>query len=78
MIYNDDRRGYQLTTKLKNGFYDYMYGLVEKEGASPNLQIIEGSSFETENDYLFLVYFKAFGGLYDQLVAFQKFNTRPK
>ncbi|MCH2022417.1 MAG: DUF5103 domain-containing protein [Saprospiraceae bacterium] len=77
MTYNDNRRGYQLTTKLKNGFYDYIYGLAEKNSNKINFKILEGSSFETENDYLFLVYFKEFGGLYDQLVAYQKFNTRP-
>lgn len=78
MKYNDQRRGYELSCKLKNGFYDYVYAVVEKEGAKPNIQKIEGSSFESENDYLFLVYYRAFGGLYDQLVAVQKLNTRPQ
>ena len=78
MKYNKDCLCYQLSTKLKTGFYDYCYGLVEQEGEAPNIQKIEGSSFESENDYLFLVYYREFGGLYDQLVAVQKFNTRPK
>jgi hypothetical protein len=78
MVYNEDRRGYQGSFTLKNGFYDYMYGVVEKEGKKPNVQKIEGSSFESENDYLFLVYYKEFGALYEQLVAVQKLNTRPE
>lgn len=78
MEYNEERRGYQLSTSLKNGFYDYVYGVVEKEGAAPNFQKIEGSSFESENDYIFLVYYKEFGSLYEQLVAVQKLNTRPE
>jgi hypothetical protein len=78
MQYNPQRRGYELSTPLKNGFYDYCYGLVQEGSKKIDLKRIEGSSFETENDYLFLVYFKAFGGLYDQLVAIQKLNTRPK
>ena len=78
MIYNTDRRGYQLSTNLKNGFYDYCYGFIPKGSEELNLQKIEGSSYETENDYLFLVYYKEFGGLYEQLVAIQKLNTRPE
>lgn len=77
MNYNENCRCYQLHTLLKNGFYDYMYAVQDKETGQLNYEKIEGSSFESENDYLFLVYYKTFGGLYDQLVAIQKFNTRP-
>ena len=76
--YNNKTFQYELTTTLKNGFYDYYYAIVEEGQTVPNIQEMEGSSFETENDYLFLVYFRAFGGLYDQLVAIQKLNTNPR
>ncbi|BDS12436.1 type IX secretion system plug protein [Aureispira anguillae] len=78
MKYNKNCLCYQLSSSLKNGFYDYFYGLVDSKNNSINIQKIEGSSFESENDYLFLVYYKEFGGLYDQLVAVQKLNTRPE
>ncbi len=78
MQYNPQRRGYELSTQLKNGFYDYYYGLIAEGSDQKNITAIEGASFETENDYHFLVYLKDFGGLYDQLVAVQKLNTRPK
>ena len=78
MTYSKECLCYQLTTALKNGFYDYTYGLAENAQAIPDYLAVEGSSFETENDYLFLVYYREYGGLYDQLVAVQKMNTRPR
>ncbi|CAA6830252.1 MAG: Unknown protein [uncultured Aureispira sp.] len=78
MNYSSDCRCYELSNTFKNGFYDYYYGIFDHSKNELNIQKIEGSSFESENDYLFLVYYKTFGGLYDQLVAVQKYNTRPK
>lgn len=78
MNYSSDCRCYQASNTFKNGFYDYYYGIFDNSNNELNIQKIEGSSFESENDYLFLVYYKTFGGLYDQLVAVQKLNTRPK
>lgn len=78
MTYNEECRCYQLETQLKSGFYDYAYGVVTDSKPEPNFIKVEGSSFETENDYLFLVYYREYGGLYDQLVAVQKMNTRPR
>jgi hypothetical protein len=77
MKYDYNLGRYQTSCILKNGFYDYCYALV-KPGEKPNIQKIEGSSFETENDYLFLVYYKPFGERYEQLVAVQKLNTNPR
>lgn len=77
MRYDQECLCYKLSTVLKNGFYDYYYGLVPEGSQTLDIQRIEGSSFETENDYLFLVYYREYGGLYDQLVAVQKHNTRP-
>lgn len=78
MRYEKECLCYQLSTTLKNGFYDYYYAFVPEGSNKVDIQMIEGSSYETENDYLFLVYYRKYGGLYDQLVAVQKHNTRPK
>ncbi len=77
MRYDTECLCYQLATPLKNGFYDYFYGLVPEGSNELDIVAIEGSSYETENDYLFLVYYREYGSLYDQLVAVQKHNTRP-
>lgn len=79
MTYNPDIDSYEAELTLKNGFYDYHYVVVpHKAGAKPDIMPIEGSSFEAENDYLFLVYYRPYGGRYDQLVAVQKANSRPR
>lgn len=78
MTYNEECLCYKLETQLKNGYYDYAYGVVADGSTEPDFVKVEGSSFETENDYLFLVYYREYGGLYDQLVAVQKLNTRPR
>lgn len=78
MTYDQECLCYKLSTQLKNGFYDYAYALVAEANGTPDYIPIEGSSFETENDYLFLVYYREYGGLYDQLVAVQTLNTRPQ
>lgn len=78
MTYNTDCRCYQLDFLLKNGFYDYAYALVDPQSGTPNYIDIEGSSFETENDYVFLIYYREYGGLYDQLVGVEVVNTRPR
>lgn len=77
MRYDKECLCYKLSTTLKNGFYDYYYGLVPEGSKTVDINALEGSSYETENDYLFLVYYREYGGLYDQLVAVQQHNTRP-
>lgn len=81
MTYNNKTFQYELSVPLKNGFYDYYYAVVpdgETANRIPDIEAIEGASFESENDYMFLVYFRKFGGLYDELVAIQKHNTNPR
>lgn len=53
---------------LKQGFYNYKYVTVNKFN-EVNTTEINGSFFQTENEYKVIVYFKAFGSLYDRVVA---------
>ena len=80
MTYDDEEMAYKAKILIKNGFYDFMYGFISDvdNSGSPDYMTLEGSSYETENDYLFLVYYREFGGRYDQLVAVQKLNSNPR
>ncbi len=71
MKYNPAVNGYVLKTPLKQGFYDYAYAVVPREGENPapDMTEIEGSWYETENTYTVLIYFRPFGGRYDRLVG---------
>lgn len=67
MKYDSSRQEYVMTALLKQGWYDYQY-LVKGKGAKPTL--LEGSHFETENDYEILVYYRPFRPNADLLVGY--------
>lgn len=76
MNYNPTKKAYEVTIPLKTGYYDYTYAF--SPHANPgqvDIDRIEGSYFEAENEYLFLAYYRPFGGRYDQLVAIKRANS---
>ncbi len=54
MHYDYDSSTYYISLSLKQGFYNYKY--ITKKKNSLNLNQIDGSFFETKNDYHILVY----------------------
>lgn len=78
MSYNYKRMGYEKQLYLKQGFYNYQIVLSSdvKEGGDET--VIEGSHWETENDYNILVYHRKLGTYYDQLIGFKKINSLKK
>lgn len=67
MSYDLKNQGYYGQALLKQGFYDYQY--VVKDGDKLDYDFYEGSLFKTTNDYLVLVYYRAFSERYDRLIA---------
>lgn len=67
MSYNVKNQGYYGKALLKQGYYDYEY--VVKDGDNVDYDFYEGSLFKTTNDYLILVYYRAFSERYDRLIA---------
>ncbi len=68
MTYNSREKKYEATILFKQGFYNYTYVTADAEGKI-NTSKIEGSYYQTENDYTVLVYYKKFGDRYDQVVG---------
>ncbi len=68
MKWNSDLELYETTLLLKQGWYDYHYASLN--AGKFESQKFEGSHFQTENEYEVLVYFRALGSRYDQLVGF--------
>ncbi|HEY9195716.1 MAG TPA: DUF5103 domain-containing protein, partial [Mucilaginibacter sp.] len=62
---------------LKQGVYDYEYVWVDKTGKASDIPI-EGSHFETENDYQLLVYYRPPSARWDELVGFSVINSAKK
>ncbi|RIW15041.1 DUF5103 domain-containing protein [Algoriphagus lacus] len=68
MVYDPKSGTYSTSILMKQGWYDYQYGFMSPEGFDSDP--IEGSHFETENEYEVLVYYRALGSRYDQLVGY--------
>ena len=69
MNYKSKSGNYELVMKLKQGFYNYKYVVVNDknqldEGA------ISGDFYETENNYKVIVYYRDLGARYDRIVGF--------
>jgi len=75
MKFNFDRKGYEINLFLKQGYYNYIYVLKEKGKTTGDETVIEGSHWDTENDYTIYVYFHETGSFYDRLVAVNFLNT---
>jgi len=70
MVYNPERKSYELALQLKQGYYNYMYAFREKGSNELNLSTLEGTHSETQNTYAVYVYYRPAGGRYDRLVGF--------
>ncbi|TDQ18538.1 uncharacterized protein DUF5103 [Algoriphagus boseongensis] len=68
MKYDPKNNVYTTSILLKQGWYDFQYGIQTPEGI--DTEPLEGSHFETENEYEVLVYFRNLGSRYDQLVGY--------
>ncbi len=74
MEYNEEAGAYQLNVLLKQGYYNYRYLAVEKNGRI-DLNALEGCFAETENYYTVLVYYRSPRDRYDRLVGVQTTGT---
>lgn len=74
MVFNPETGYYELSLKLKQGFYNYKYVIVNRnneleEGA------VSGNFDQTENNYKVLVYYRDLGGRYDKIIGFGEGNS---
>lgn len=78
MQFNPDKGSYEGNLLLKQGYYDYQYVLRTFQNGKPLYQstLTEQDTWETENNYLVLVYFRSLGGRYDELIGIRQFNSQ--
>jgi len=69
MLYNIETRCYEKLLFLKQGYYNYRYVLVDKDGKI-NHSFFEGSHQQTENAYLLFLYYKGMSDNYYRLINF--------
>ncbi len=70
MKYNPDKSQYEATILLKQGYYNYEYIFLPfKKPAMINDTMLEGNFYDTENDYMILVYHRGRSSRYDRLIG---------
>ena len=72
--YDYARGAYLGNFRLKQGFYNYSYALAMDSGKI-NLETVEGSHWETENDYQILIYNREVGSRYDRLIGIGELSS---
>ena len=75
MTYNFDTGRYELTMLLKQGYYNYQYVYVPQGATKADHTNLEGSFWQTENDYQIFVYYRDLAGRYDRLVGYRLLNS---
>src|SRR5690606_29030536 len=76
MDYDDKMKAYRATLLLKQGWYDYQYGIKTDNGFA--MENFEGEHFQTENEYEILVYYREMGSRYDELIGYTVLNPNKR
>ena len=78
MQFNQEKGSYEGELLLKQGYYDYQYAI--RSFSNGKIEInssqTEQNTWETENNYTILVYYKQLGGRYDELIAVRQINSQ--
>jgi hypothetical protein len=69
--YDTINQQYTKEVLLKQGYYNYLYCFV-KDGSknTGDISVVEGSHYETKNDYSILVYYRKLNDNFDRLIGF--------
>ncbi|MCB8999729.1 MAG: DUF5103 domain-containing protein [Bacteroidales bacterium] len=78
MIYNPQTQSYELRMLLKQGYYNYRYEFLKDGKTAGDAGLTEGNFYETEDDYLILVYYRGSSSRYDRLLGYQIANSLKK
>jgi hypothetical protein len=68
MYFDSEENTYRGNILLKQGFYNYTFATKEADG-SINTNYINGSFYETENEYTIIVYYRPFGSFFERVVG---------
>ena len=76
MLWMPDQKAYTLRALIKQGYLNYCYAFLPNGSDKPDLTTVEGSHYQTENDYLILVYVKDYTLRCDRLLGIKFVNSR--
>lgn len=75
MNFNQETKRFESSIYLKQGYYNYEYVLKKDDGENIS-RFIEGTHYQTINDYFIYIYYRPLGTDYDQLVGYQKLSSK--
>jgi hypothetical protein len=67
---------WEVSVLLKQGYYNYQYAVLDRKTNQVSMSEINGSYWQTENNYQALFYYRPWGVRYDVLMGFTEVNTR--
>lgn len=67
--YDGKTESYKQTVLLKQGGYNYQYWFLQKGLQKANVERVDGSFWQTSNEYSIYVYHRAWGERYDKLIG---------
>ena len=75
MEYDHETQAYRGTLLLKQGIHNYRYIYLPADQTEFDISEIEGSHYQTKNEYLILFYHRPQGARYDRLVGHQVIHS---
>lgn len=73
--YDYVRNAYRLKVLMKQGYYNYMFAILEDGKREVDVTKFEGSHWETENTYQIFIYNKEIGQRYERLIGFGELSS---
>lgn len=77
MQYDFNDRHYHLALPLKQGSYNYQYVVVPRDGGKGDPEPVEGSKYETRNEYWVSLWQRSPGARADRLIGFELLQANP-
>lgn len=74
MFFNAESGVYETNFRLKQGFYNYKYVVLDADGQLDEGRV-SGNFWQTENNYKVLVYYRDLGGRYDRIIGFNEVSS---
>jgi hypothetical protein len=75
LSYKFTSKMYTARILLKQGIYNYLYEIRDTQSQKTERSVLEGSHFNTENDYTLLFYYRAYTNEFDELLGYQRVNS---
>jgi hypothetical protein len=69
MEFNPDKGIYEKAILIKQGFTNFQYTVLKPDGTLDEENAIDGNYFQTENEYIVLVYYKENTDRYERIIG---------